>query len=378
MAWLQLKAATESTLYDGQGSYKNIMYRICSLVRGDGQQHAGWCTASEEYIAETTGFSLRTVQRAVAQFKADGVFAVRTYRKGGKEFNHYRPNNALFSARKRNPEEPVLVSETLPDDAETGSEESTRQNGAWPHDTVSPDTRQVGGEVCITSEVEEDGVNALQAICIPELRSAGKGHDVAISSNALSGKNHGGCAPKPPLLPVQSRTPVSTLPSESESSDAPVSPLESAAATARSKEEMLAALAKREPVPPPPAKDTLAPPPPSSAAPRPTTPFQVAKARVEETKRTDWDTYVRAYSLAFQFAGYLEERAAKGEKAYAFNQWEVMYAADFIDALHRGWKFKDVEDAIDLAQTTKFRFVCCTPRRLSIMRESFSRALGSS
>jgi hypothetical protein len=247
------------------------MYRICSLVRGDGQQHAGWCTASEEYIAETTGFSLRTVQRAVAQFKADGVFAVRTYRKGGKEFNHYRPNNALFSARKRNPEEPVLVSETLPDDAETGSEESTRQNGAWPHDTVSPDTRQVGGEVCITSEVEEDGVNALQAICIPELRSAGKGHDVAISSNALSGKNHGGCAPKPPLLPVQSRTPVSTLPSESESSDAPVSPLESAAATARSKEEMLAALAKREPVPPPPSKETLAPPPPvpPPLAPRP-------------------------------------------------------------------------------------------------------------
>jgi hypothetical protein len=68
--------------------------------------------------------------------------------------------------------------------------------------------------------------------------------------------------------------------------------------------------------------------------------------------------------LAFQFAGYLEQRASKGEKAYAFNQWEVMYTADFIDALIRGWKFKDLEDAIDLAQTTKFRFVCCTPRRL--------------
>src|ERR1035437_9700787 len=41
-----------------------------------------------------------------------------------------------------------------------------------------------------------------------------------------------------------------------------------------------------------------------------------------------------------------------------------MYTADFIDALNRGWLFKDLEDAIDLAQTTKFRFICCTPRRL--------------
>jgi hypothetical protein len=106
MAWPHLKAATESTLYDGHGSYKNIMYRICSLVRKDGQQHAGWYTAGENYIAETTGFSLRQVQRAVAQFKKDGVFAIRTYRKGGKEFNHYRPNEALFNSRKRNPEGP--------------------------------------------------------------------------------------------------------------------------------------------------------------------------------------------------------------------------------------------------------------------------------
>jgi hypothetical protein len=126
---------------------------------------------------------------------------------------------------------------------------------------------------------------------------------------------------------------------------------------------MLAALAKREPVPPPPSKEALAPPP-NAAAPRPTTPFQIAKALVEETKRNALDTYLRAYSLAYQFAGYLEERAAKGEKAYAFNQWEIMYTADFVDALHRGWKFKDIEDAIDAAQTTKHRFVCCTPRRL--------------
>jgi hypothetical protein len=94
-------------------------------------------------------------------------------------------------------------------------------------------------------------------------------------------------------------------------------------------------------------------PPPNAAAPRPTTPYQIAKALVEETKRSAWDIYLRAYSLAYQFAGYLEERAAKGEKAYAFNQWEVMYTSDFIDALSRGWKFKDIEDAIDAAQTTK-------------------------
>src|SRR5665213_1618059 len=141
MAWPHLKAATESTLYDGQGSFKNIMYRICSLVRKDGQQHAGWCTASEKYLAETTGFSERQVQRAVKQFKKDGVFTVRTYRMGGKEFNHYRPNETLFNSRKRNLEEPVLVSETLPDDTEADGEEGTRQDGVWPHDTLSPATR---------------------------------------------------------------------------------------------------------------------------------------------------------------------------------------------------------------------------------------------
>jgi len=101
------------------------------------------------------------------------------------------------------------------------------------------------------------------------------------------------------------------------------------------------------------------PPPP-----RPTTPYQIAKALVEETKRNALDTYLRAYSLAYQFAGYLEQRKAKGEKAYAFEHWEVLYTSDFIDALNRGWKFKDIEDAIDAAQTTKHRFVCCTPLRL--------------
>lgn len=362
MAWPHLKAATESTLYDGQGSFKNIMYRICSLVRKDGQ-HAGWCTAGEDYIAETTGYSLRQVQRAVAQFRKDGVFAIRTYRQGGKEFNHYKPNESLFDARKRNPEEPALVTETLPDDTEADGEEDTRQAGARPHDTLSQTTRQDGGVVCTTSGVVRDGVNALQGICRTELRSDSKSSLRADSMNTLSGKNHGGCAPKPPLVPVQGESLFTSSPSESISSQQSASPLEAAAEAARSKEEMLADLAKREPVPLPPSKEDLAPPP-SSAAPRPTTPFQIAKALVEETKKMDWDTYLRAYSLAYQLAGYLEGRAAKGEKAYAFNQWETMYTADFVDALNRGWKFKDVEDAIDLAQTTKFRFICCTPRRL--------------
>jgi hypothetical protein len=372
-----MKAATESTLYDGQGSYKNIMYRVCSLVRGDGQQHAGWCTASEKYLAETTGFSERQVQRAVAQFKKDGAFAVRTYRMGGKEFNHYKPNEALFNARKRNPQEPVLVCETVPDDRAADSEEATRQAGAWPHDTVAPATRQDGGEVCITSGVEEDEVNALQAICKRELRSSSKSSVEAVSPKALTGKNHGGSAPKPPLCSVQSSCEDLSSRSESEpdseSGSKSVSPLESAANAARSKEEMLAALvAQREPLQPPPAKEDIAPPP-QTRRPLPTTPYQVAKALVEETKRSAWDTYLRAYSLAFQFAGYLEERKAKGEKAYAFNQWEVMYTADFVDALNRGWKFKDIEDAIDAAQKTKHRFVCCTPRRLLENGESLMK-----
>lgn len=81
-------------------------------------------------------------------------------------------------------------------------------------------------------------------------------------------------------------------------------------------------------------------------------------------KRNAFDVYLRAYSLAYQFAGYLQARAARGERAYAFDRWEVMYTADFIDALNRGWKFKDIEDAIDADHKTKHRFVCCTPRRL--------------
>jgi hypothetical protein len=364
MAWKELKAATESTLYDGQGSYKSIMYRLCSLVRKDGQQHAGWCTASEAYIAQTTGFSERQVQRAVAQFKKDGVFTVRTYRKGGKEFNHYRPNQTLFEARKRNLEEPVLVSETVPDDTEADDEETTRHAGVRPHDTMSNPTRHSGGVVRITSEEKGRGENARQSICKSELCSSGKGFGVAIAAS-LSGKDNGGSAPEPPLCSVSdsSEESSSRFESESNSSASSASPLESAADAARSKAEMLAALAAREPVPPPPSKEALAPPP-TSAAPRPTTPFQIAKALVEETKRSAWDTYLRAYSLAYQLAGYLEERKAKGEKAYAFDHWAVLYTADFIDALNRGWRFKDIEDAIDAAQTTKYRFVCCTPLRL--------------
>ena len=363
MSWKHLKAATESTLYDGQGSYKNIMYRICSLARKDGQQHAGWCTASENYIAETTGFSLRQVQRAVAQYKKDGVFNIRTFRKGGKEFNHYRPHDALFIARKRNPAEPILIAETQPDDNEADGEEDTRQDGVWPYDTVSPSTRQIGGVVCTAREVERDGVNAPQEICRVELRSTDKGRSGADSTNPLTGKNHGGSAPEPPLCSIQNSCEETFSCSESETSPIPVFLLESAADAARSKIEMFAALATRESVPAPPSRKALGPPS-NTAAPRPTTPYQIAKALVEETKGSTWDTYLRAYSLAFQFAGYLEGRAANGEKAYAFSQWEVMYTADFIDALNRGWLFKDLEDAIDHAQTTKFRFICCTPRRL--------------
>lgn len=357
MAWEHLKAATESDLYDHEGSLKSILYRICSLVRREGQEHAGWCTASEPYLAETTGFSLRTVQRAVARFKKDGVFTVRTYRRGGKEFNHYRPNAALFTARKRNRGEAELVSEIIPDDTVTGGQEGTRHDDVWPPATVSPATRHDGGVVGIASEVEGDEVNALKAICRAELRSTSKGFEGAVSSKALTGKDHGGSAPEPPLCFV------SRSESESESNVKLISPLESAAAAARSREEMLAAGAGREPVPAPPPREAVAPPP-EARRPLPTTPFQVAKALVEETKRTAWDTYLRSYSLAYQFAGYLEERAARGEKAYAFAQWEIMYTADFIDAINRGWRFKDIEDAIDAAQTTKHRFVCCTPRRL--------------
>jgi hypothetical protein len=348
------------------------MYRICSLARKDGQQHAGWCTASEKYLAETTGFSERQVQRAVAQFKKDGVFAVRTYRKGGKEFNHYRPNDALFDSRKRKSVVAMLVSETLPDDTEADDEVSTRQDGVWPHDKVSSTTRPVGGVVCIASVVEGDEVNAPPAICRRELRSLGRSPLGAVSTNTLTGKDYGGSAPEPPLCSVPSESHLTSFASESKSDSASVSPLGAAAEAARSKGELLAALAKREPVPPPPSQEALAPPP-NSAAPRPTTPFQVAKALIEETKRTDWDTYLRAYSLAFQFAGYLVERAAQGEKAYAFSAWQIVYTADFIDALNRGWKFKDLEDAIDLAQTTKFRFICCTPHRLLDNGESLMK-----
>ncbi len=368
MAWKHFKAATESNLYDGQGSYKNIMYRICALARKDGHLHAGWCTASENFLAQTTGFSLRQVQRAVAQFKRDGVFTIRTYRKGGKEFNHYRPQDALFAARKRKLEELELVFETHHSDVEdTDDEEPARQNGGRSPDTVSPTTRQLGGVVCISREVEGEEVNAVTYNCRAELRSTDKGYPVA-DINPLTGKNHGGGAPIPPLCSVQvsrEETPVRLdLPA--------VSLLQSAAGAAEVKTGMLAALAARVTMPAPPSKESLALPP-TPATPRPTTPFQVAKALIEKTKESSFDTYLRAYSLGFQFAGYLEERAAKGEKAYPFRKWEVMYTADFIDAFDRGWKFKNIEDAIDIAQTTKFRFSCCTPRLLLDHGESLMK-----
>jgi len=140
-----------------------------------------------------------------------------------------------------------------------------------------------------------------------------------------------------------------------------VSALGAAADAARSKQEMLAVLAKRNRATSPSRKSW---PPPVSAAPRPTTPYQVAKALVEETKRqlgtpTSVPIHWRTSSLATSKSG---RRRAK--KPTPSTQWEVMYAAYFIDALNQGWRFKDVEDAIDAAETTKHRFVCCTPRRL--------------
>jgi hypothetical protein len=371
MAWAHLRAAIESNLYDGQGSYKSILLRICSLVRGNDHQHAGWCTASEKYLAQTTGYSERQVQRAVAQFRKDGVFAIRTFKKGGKKFNHYRPNMAVINSRKRNPEEAELISETVPDDMVTGADDGTRQPGGSGHDTLSNSTRQDGGVVGISREVKGERVNAIDSICRAELRSSSKGHHKAVTNEALSGKDDGGSAPEPPLFTVQSRgeEPAYRMESESEAGAESGSPLRSAAKAAHSRQEMLAAGSRRDSVPAPPPRDRIAPPP-ASAAPRPTTPFQVAKALVEQTKKSAWDTFLRGYSLATQFAGYLEERRARGEKAYAFNYWETSYTADFIEALNRGWKFKDIEDAIDLAQTTKFRFVCCTPRRLFESGES--------
>ena len=74
--------------------------------------------------------------------------------------------------------------------------------------------------------------------------------------------------------------------------------------------------------------------------------------------------YLRGYSLAYQFAGYLEERASRGDKVYAFKEWQSLYTADFLDALNRGWSFKDLEDAIDLIQRTKHQSLCVTPWRL--------------
>lgn len=329
MAWKDLKAATESTLYDGQGSYKNVMYRICGLVRKEDQQYAGWCTASEKYLAQTTGYSERQVQRAVAQFRKDGVFTVRTYRKGGKEFNHYRPNQALFEARRRDRDQPVLVEESMPDDMESGENEGARQGGARPHDTVSNPTRPDGGVVGTTREVKEGEVDAENSICRAELRSSGKGSREAVTI-ALTGKDNGGSAPEPPLYSVQSggEEPSSHLECKPGSGSQPLSPLESAASAARLKEEMLSALlAQREPLPPPPSKLAIAPPP-KTRRPLPTTPFQAAKALVEETRQNAWDKYCRAFSLSHQFAGYLEDRKAKGEKAYAFDHWDVLYTAD--------------------------------------------------
>jgi len=367
MAWAHLKAATESDLYDGRGSYKSIMYRICSLVRGPEKPDAGWCTAGEKYLAQTTGFSIRQVQRAVAQFKQDGVFTIRTYRKNGKEFNNYKPNMALFNSRKRNSEEAVLVSETIPHDTVTDDISGTRQSGVSAAATVAQATCQDGGVVCSTRKVNDaDERIAKRANCSAELRSPGKGSPVAGSANPLKGEDLGGGAPEPPPNAARDNREGSFSRSDSDSDMTAVLDLEAAAEAARSKQEMVAALAQRESVPPPPSRET----PPQVRAPLPTTPFQIAKALVEETKKAEWDTYLRAYSLAFQFAGYLEDRAARGENAFAFAKWEEMYTADFIDALNRGWTFKDLEDAIDVALTTKLRFVCCTPLRLFDQSES--------
>ena len=361
MAWEHQKAAIGSDLYDGRGSYKNIFYRICALVRGEESKYAGWCTASEKYLSETTGFSERQVQRAVAQFKKDEVFRVRTFRQGGRLFNHYRPNMALLRARARKRGGTTLLPDVVPADIWTGDQNDTRQGDGPADDTVSQPSRQDGGVVCIAKEVKERGEIATDRICKAELRSTRKSFDGA-GSPALTGKDYGDSAPEP--LNVFVHPNASGLPPRVElGSDGVAIPAGSSAAdAARAKMELLAASLQRPPAPPPPPVEALTPP--RASAPRPTTPVQVAKSLIEETKRNAWDKYLRAYSLAYQLAGYLEDRKARGEKAYAFDAWEVMYTSDFIDAINRSWKFKDLEDLIDVAQTTKYRFICCTPRLL--------------
>jgi len=326
-----LMAVNESDLYGRNGSYRSILCRICSLARGEGKDFPGWCTASEKYLAMTTGFSVRTVQRAIAQFRKDGVLFVRTYRRNGRKYNHYKPNMPLLEASRRKRESAVLIEEGGAHETESDGELAIRQNVESRGDAMSSSIRQSGALVSRAREVEEEKVDAVRQTCRAELRSTGKGLSKADSPKALSGKDPGGVAPGPPPSPIQREGELPRLPSGVPESLR--SQLTSAADAARSRGEKLAALVAREPVPPPPSREDRDPPP-ASAAPLPKTKFQAARALIEETKRTDFDTYLRGYSLAFQFAGYLEERAERGEKAFAFTRWEIMYTADFIEYLY--------------------------------------------
>lgn len=112
MAFREYLESCNSTLYDGNPKCKALLQRIASLMRAK-EKPVGWCTASQEYLALTTGWSVSSVQRSIREMKADGVLIVRTFRdpRTGFTYNNYRVDPEVVADNQRAKKSAILEEE---------------------------------------------------------------------------------------------------------------------------------------------------------------------------------------------------------------------------------------------------------------------------
>ena len=388
MAFRDYLDACNSTLYDGNPKCKALLQRIASLMRSK-QPHIGWCTASQEYLALTTGWSLSSVQRSVREMKVDGALFVRPFRdpRTGFTYNHYRVDPELVAANQR-PKKSAVIEEEVADDDQM--EAAGHPGAGWagqPSDvqvdvTVTEPGRQ--GEVQgMYSVGSVETSNVIQDT--PIFGASRNGHSLRTESTHPSDEEErGGSAPTPPSKNLTSSSSVlaqrpdrrTGLGSELDSCSPSNSGLGSSTSSCSGVSILPDPGQRNGSVPVPDRKEAsgwAARPPAPTASPavnnvprppagRPGTggtqktsnSFQVARQNVEGCKKEDPDLYLQGHSLAKQLADYLEERKERGEGVYAPKNWEIFWGSDFIEALRNGRSFADLEDAIDISQTGSF------------------------
>lgn len=109
-----------SLFYEYKPTFKALLNMIAYMtVQGDSSRakpkqesrkkvdYDGWCWASEKTLAMRIGCSERTVQRAIAKMKKNGIVEVRQWRDSwGRPHNEYKINEQVIDSNQRDFETP--------------------------------------------------------------------------------------------------------------------------------------------------------------------------------------------------------------------------------------------------------------------------------